>query len=68
MVAIINEEQRLLLIGRMYDGVSYFNVNAKDIDENYIIGQEEINACIMEDLQWVKSLELIEYKPKPFIL
>jgi len=68
MVAIINEEQRNLLRGDKYDGVQYFNVDVFDVDNNCVIGEEEISMCINSEFQWVKSLELIEYKQKPINL
>ena len=64
MIAIITTEQRNLLQGKTYDGFSFWNVQVKDINENWIIGEEEINACTMEDCNWVKDLALTEYNPK----
>ena len=68
MIAIITTEQRNLLQGRTYDGVSFWNVQVKDINENWIIGEEEINACTMLDCNWVTELTLTVYEPKPATL
>ena len=65
LVAIITNEERDLLQGKTYDGIQYWNVQIKDINDNWIIGAEEINDCTMEHCMWVKDLPLTEYLPKP---
>lgn len=65
MIAIITPEQRELLIGKEITEGILFNVDVKDIDDNYIIGEEEVAQCDNPELAWVKDLVLSEYKPKP---
>lgn len=61
MIAILTTEQKDQLIGKTYDGVCYFNP-IQDINNNWIISEEEINQS---NLEWLKELELSEYLPKP---
>jgi hypothetical protein len=60
-VAILTEEQKNQLVGQQYAPDSYFNP-IQDEDNNWIISIEETQAT---DIQWVKELALIEFKPKP---
>ena len=60
-VAILTEEQKNQLVGQQYSPDSYFNP-IQDEDNNWIISIEETQAT---DIQWVKDLALIEFKPKP---
>lgn len=63
-VGLLTETQKDELIGQLYAPDSYFNP-IQDIDNNWIISQEEMDQCINPDCLWVKDLPLIEYKPKP---
>jgi len=63
-VGLLTESQKNELVGQLYDEDSYFNP-IQDIDDNWIISVEEIDQCVNPDFQWVKTLPLIEYKPKP---
>jgi hypothetical protein len=60
-VAILTEEQKNQLVGQQYTPDSYFNP-IQDEDNNWIISIEETQST---DIQWVKELALIEFKPKP---
>ena len=60
-VAILTEEQKNQLVGQQYAPDSYFNP-IQDKDNNWIISIEETQAT---NIQWVKELALIEFKPKP---
>jgi hypothetical protein len=60
-VAILTETQKEQLVGQQYAPDSYFNP-IQDKDNNWIISIEETQST---DIQWVKELPLIEYKPKP---
>jgi len=60
-VAILTEEQKNQLVGQQYAPDSYFNP-IQDEDNNWIISIEETQAT---NIQWVKELALIEFKPKP---
>jgi len=64
MVYLLTEEQKNSLIGKLYFSNSYFNP-IQDINNNWIISQEEVLNAENEDILWVKDLEQIEYEPKP---
>jgi hypothetical protein len=61
LVGLLTEEQKNELAGQTYSADSYFNP-IQDFYNNWIISVEEMKAT---DIEWVKELELIEYKPKP---
>jgi len=63
MIAILTAEQKDLLVGQTYDGVCFYNP-IQDINDNWIISQEEINQS---DLAWLKELTLEEFQPKPVV-
>jgi hypothetical protein len=64
MVYLLTEEQKNSLIGKRYFSNSYFNP-IQDINDNWIISEEEVLNAENEDILWVKDLEQIEYEPKP---
>jgi hypothetical protein len=53
-------------VEQKYAPDSYFNP-IQDIDDNWVISTQEIDYCINSAFFWVKSLPLIDYKPKPII-
>jgi hypothetical protein len=55
------------LIGKLYFSNSYFNP-IQDINDNWIISQEEVLNATYEDVLWVKDLATIEYIAKPPII
>jgi hypothetical protein len=61
MIAILTAEQKDQLVGQTYDGVCFYNP-IQDLNDNWIISQEEINQS---DLAWLKELPLVEFQPKP---
>jgi hypothetical protein len=63
-VGLLTESQKNELVGQLYDEDSYFNP-IQDILDQWIISVEEIEFCVNPEFQWVKTLPLIEYKPKP---
>jgi hypothetical protein len=63
-VGLLTIVEKDSLVGQLYDEDSYFNP-IQDLDENWIISVEEIDQCVNPEFQWVKTLPLIEYKPKP---
>lgn len=63
-VGLLTIAEKDSLVGQLYDEDSYFNP-IQDIDDNWIISVEEIDQCVNPEFQWVKTLPLIEYKPKP---
>lgn len=67
-VGLLTEQQKNELVGQQFTADSYFNP-IQDINDNWIISQEEINYCDNEDFLWIKNLPLIDFIPKPsFIL
>jgi hypothetical protein len=64
LVGLLTESQKDSLVGQLYDEDSYFNP-ITDLEDNWIISVEEIEFCVNPVFQWVKTLPLIEYKPKP---
>ena len=63
MIAILTIEQKDLLAGKQYAPDSYFNP-IQDINDNWVISQEEIDQNTNEEFSWLNNLELIEYQPK----
>lgn len=63
LVGLLNQEQKDSLVGQLYTDDSYFNP-IQDFYDNWIISTEEMINCTNEQFEWVKDLELIEYKPK----
>ena len=63
-VGLLTEQQKNELVGQQYTTDSYFNP-IQDINDNWIISQEEINYCDNENFLWIKNLPLIDFIPKP---
>ncbi len=63
-VGLLTETQKDSLVGQLYDEDSYFNPILDDFD-NWIISIEEIDFCTNPLFDWVKTLPLINYEPKP---
>ena len=63
MIAILTIEQKDLLTGKQYTTDSFFNP-VQDINDNWVISQEEIDQNTNEEFSWLSDLELIDYKPK----
>jgi hypothetical protein len=64
IVYILTEQQKELIVGKEYIKDSYFNP-IQDINDNWIISEEEVLTAQNEDVLWVKDLQQIEYEPKP---
>lgn len=63
-VGLLTIEQKDELVGTWYDSDSYFNP-IQDIDDNWVISQEEMTQNENLAVSWVKDLPLIDYVPKP---
>ena len=63
-VGLLTETQKDSLVGQQYAPDSYFNP-IQDINDNWIISIEEIDFCTNPLFDWVKTLPLINYEPKP---
>ena len=56
-------EQKDLLIGQTWDGVTFFNPTL-DADGNWFISNEEVNGCTHEGVnEWIHELVEIDYNP-----
>jgi hypothetical protein len=63
LVGLLTEVQKDELIGVYYSADSIYNP-IQDINDNWIISVEEIQATTNPDTMWVKDLELIPYEYK----
>ena len=63
-VGLLTELQKDELVGQLYAPDSYFNP-IQDINDDWIISQEEMYNNQNQLVAWVKDLPLIEYVPKP---
>lgn len=72
MIAIITQQQKNILIGKQFEMDSYFNP-IQDINDNWVISEIEYYYCLglwyldelQNDLQFITTLSLSEYLPKP---
>ena len=72
MIAILTQQQKNILVGKTYDGVCFFNP-IQDINDNWVISEIEYYYCLglwyldelQNDLQFITTLSLSEYIPKP---
>jgi hypothetical protein len=67
IVYLLTETQKELLLNQLFDEDSYFNP-IQDIDNNWIISEEEISQCTNKEFTWIKDLPQIEFNPKPFTM
>ena len=63
IVYLLTEEQKKLLIGKEFAKDSEFNP-IQDINDNWVISQEEVELASYKKIIWVKDLPGIEYLPK----
>lgn len=63
-VVLLTETQKDSLVNQLYAEDSYFNP-ILDLNDNWVISKEEINYCTNPLFDWVKTLTLIDYEPKP---
>jgi len=64
LVGIITESQKDELVGLKWTDDTYFNP-IQDINDNWVISEEEVNGNENTSVSWVNSLTLSEYEPKP---
>ncbi len=62
-VAIITAYRKGQIVGKEYTKDCYFNP-IKDLNDNWVISEEEINQCDKAEFAWVKNLALTEHEPK----
>jgi hypothetical protein len=59
----LTEEQKNQLIGKTYDGVSFFNPT-QDVDGKWFISNEEVNGCTeLTGIEFIQTLTEIDYNP-----
>jgi hypothetical protein len=63
-VGLLTETEKDSLVGQQYAPDSYFNP-IQDLNDNWVISIEEIEQCTNPLFNWVKTLPLINYEPKP---
>ena len=63
-IRLLTVPQKDELVGQMYCQDSFFNP-IQDINDNWIISNEEACHCDAPNFYWVASLPEIEYLPKP---
>lgn len=59
-VRLLTEEQKEILLGAMYKPDCFFNP-IQDMDDNWVISNEEVIHCTNEDFMWVNELPVIDY-------
>jgi hypothetical protein len=64
-VRLLTVPQKNELVGQTYCTNSFFNP-IQDINNNWIISNEEVCHCENAELDWVADLPEIEYLPKPY--
>lgn len=65
MIVKLTQTQRDSLVGVQFMPNTYFNLELKDINDNYIIHETELNQC---DIEWLKALPLEVYEPKEEVI
>lgn len=63
-VGLLTEAEKDSLVGQQYAPDSYFNP-IQDLYDQWVISIEEIDFCTNPLFDWVKTLPLINYEPKP---
>ena len=66
-VALLTEQQKDLIVNQLFCIDSHFNP-IQDINDNWVISLEEVNQCSKEEFNFVKTLPLIDYVPKPVVI
>lgn len=60
--------QKDSLIGKTFDGIQYFNP-IQDNNDDWIISTIEVDQCTHDTgIEFIHSLPLIEFVPKPYPL
>jgi len=65
MIVKLTQAQRDSLVGVQFMPNTYFNLDLKDINNNYVIHETEINQC---NIEWLKQLPLEVYEPKEEVI
>lgn len=63
-VRLLTVEQKESLVGQLFDIDSYFNP-IQDINDDWIISNEEVDGCTNPTFAWVADLPQVDYLPKP---
>ena len=63
-VRLLTLSQKEVLQGKQYRPNCWFNP-IKDINDNWVISNEEVSQCINTTVVWVIDLPVIDYVAKP---
>ncbi len=61
----ISEQIALQIMGIDYDGMGSLFYPIQDADDNWIISQQEYDACIYPHIKDLVGMDLIFFNPKP---
>ena len=61
-VRLLTENQKDLLMNQYFDVDSYFSPTL-DADNNWFITNEEVEANIYPEFEWIQDLPIINYNP-----
>ena len=63
-VRLLTPSQKEVLQGKQYMPNCYFNP-IQDINDNWVISNEEVSQCVNPTVVWVIDLPVIDYVAKP---
>lgn len=63
LVGLLTEQEKDLLINKLYAPDSFFNP-IQDLFDQWVISTQEIDQCENIEFIWVKDLPLITYQAK----
>ena len=64
LVIKISEQIALQIIGTDYDGMGSLFHPIQDVDNNWIVSQQEYDNCIYQNIKDLIGHELIPFNPK----
>ena len=63
-VVLLTEAEKNSLVGELIQPDWYF-YPIQDCNDNWIISTQEVDNSIYQQHEWIKSMPLIDYCPKP---
>jgi len=63
-VRLLTPSQKEVLQGKQYRPNCWFNP-IQDINDNWVISNEEVSQCVNPTIVWVIDLPVIDYVAKP---
>ncbi len=64
MMYLLTQQQKDLLVGQNYAPSSIFNP-VQDINGDWFISEQEVNQCVNQEFDWVKTLPQMVFTPPP---